>query len=66
VSETEQETCNLDGQWDESVACPYACVDAACGGSCVPGVLRCEGLVRQRCSGQGEWYDDGSRLRERM
>ena len=40
---TQSEPCQSNGQWGPATNCMYACIGAACGGSCTPGQQQCSG-----------------------
>ena len=60
VGTTSERACNRDAQWDEPVACAYACVGMRCGGSCRPGQRQCQDKQRQLCDDRGAWANDGA------
>jgi hypothetical protein len=47
--------CDDKGAWVMRPACTNICVDGSCGGSCMPGKIRCVGNKPETCSDMGTW-----------
>ncbi|MFA6447797.1 MAG: hypothetical protein WCW31_06145, partial [Patescibacteria group bacterium] len=51
------ETCDTNGQWQETYQCPFACLQGGyCGGECKPGIeTKCDGFNVVKCDSLGQW-----------
>jgi len=45
----------IAGQWIQTAQCPFACLNGACTGFCVPGTKQCNDLTPQTCDSTGQW-----------
>ncbi len=49
------ETCNGNGAWVDSTACPFVCSNGGCTGVCTPNDTQCTNGAVQTCSAAGQW-----------
>lgn len=51
----ELQTCVGSGVWQDTKACPFACMAGACAGVCVPNDVQCAGNQLQTCGPNATW-----------